>query len=302
LRTGILFLSTVLLALSASACDSCSRAPIVDDAAAAPGPTTIPDATVINASPITTASVAAMVNPQHLPAYAGPTGSVEGTITVSGVPAAVTPSEYRKCPDAAATYGHAYREGEPKEPDGPRWLADAIIAVTGYSNYFIPEKEEAEEVTIEGCAFTKRTVTMTFGQRLEVKNRSKDFWTPELQPAGTTVLMMATPGGDAVKLYPKRPGRFLLIDHDRHYATADVYVFHHPLHTTSDIRGMYRIDGVPVGKVKVNTSHPHIDGETSVEVDVKQGVVHRVDLNLVHKPPSDAGAPTTDAGLRSPLR
>lgn len=290
-----------MLTLTTPACDSCSRAPAVDNAAA-PGPTTIADAAVVNAGAIPTASVAALVNPGHLPAYTGPTGSVEGMITVTGPRAAETPSPYRKCPDAAATYGHAFREGEPTEPQGPRWLADAIVAVTGYSNFFVPEKGEAQELTIDDCAFAKRTVTMTFGQRLEVKNRSKDFWTPQLQPAGTAVLMMATPGGDPVRLYPKNPGRFRLVDHDRAYATADVFVFQHPLHTTSDIHGMYRIDGVPVGKVKINTKHPQIAGETSVEVDVKPGVVHRVDLNLVQSPPSDAGAPKGDGGTHSPIR
>jgi hypothetical protein len=257
----------------------------------------VPDATPINVSPIPTASVAAMVNPQHLPAYAGATGSVEGTITVTGDPAPETPAEYHKCPDAAKTYGRAFREGEPKEPGGPRSLADTIVAVTGYSDFFMPEKDEAEEVTIEGCGYSRRTVTMTFGQRLDVKNLSKDFWTPLLQPAGTTVMMMATPGGDPVKLYPKKPGRYLLVDHDRKYATADVFAFLHPLHTTSDLQGNYRIDGVPVGKVKVNAMHPRIDGvDTAVEVDVKQGVVHRVDLTLVYKAPPRDAAKAADAG------
>lgn len=290
-RSGI-----ALLALSASACDGCSRGSNAEEAA----PKTNPDAAITNASPIPTASVAAAVNPRQLPAYEGPTGSVEGTVTVSGPPAPETPAKYRNCPDAEATYGHAYREGEPKEPGGPRWIADAIVAVTGYSNFFIPEKDESEALTIEGCAFSKRTVTMTFGQRLEVKNLSKDFWTPQLQPAGNGVMMMATPGGDAVKLYPKRPGRFLLFDHDRKYATADVFVFLHPLHATTNAVGHYRIDGVPVGKVKVNTTHPQIDGsEATVEVEIKPNIVHRVDLNLEYKPPPDAGAPL-DAG-RAPL-
>ncbi len=246
-----------------------------------------------------------MVNPQRLPGYAGPTGSVEGTITVTGDPAPETPSDYRKgCADAAKTYGRAFREGEPESPSGKRWLADAVVAVTGYGDFFVPERDEAEEVTIEGCAYAKRTVTMTFGQRLEVKNLSKDFWTPMLRPAGTTVMMMATPGGDPVKLYPKWPGRYQLIDHDRKYATADLYAFRHSLHTTTALQGIYRIDGVPVGKVKVNASHPQIDeDDVATEVDVKQGVIHRVDLTINHKAaPLDAGARDDSGTYRPPLR
>ncbi|MBX3205981.1 MAG: hypothetical protein KF764_12995 [Labilithrix sp.] len=285
-------LCSLVLALAAAGCDGCSK-PQVHLEDAAPVATTIPDAAPLSAIPVPVASVAKMVNPQGLPAYAGPTGSVEGTITVTGDPAPATPADFRRCPGAANIYGHAFREG----PAGTkRWLADAVVAITGYGNFFVPEKDEAKEVTIEGCGFATRTVTMTFGQRLEVKNLSKEFWAPKLEPTDSSVMMMATPGGDAVKLYPKKPGHYLLVDHDRKYVSDDLYAFLHPLHTSSKVGGTYRIDGIPVGKVTVNTSHPKIgDAEASKEVVITEDVVLRVDLELVYKTPPDAGAPV-DAG------
>ena len=281
-------------AILTAGCDSCSRRQyVVDDAA--PMSTTVPDAAPINALPVPIASVTQMLNPQDLPAYAGPTGSVEGTITVSGDAAPATPGNYGGCTEAANEYGHAFREGEPSAPGGPRWLADAVVAVTGYSGFFVPAKSEATEVTIVGCGFDRRTVTMTFGQRLEVKNLTKEFWTPKLDPIQSSVMMMAPPRGDAVKLYPKKPGHYQLLDHDRSYANDDLYVFLHPLHTSSKVGGSYRIDGVPVGKLKVNTSHPRIpQAGSSKDVDVKEGVVTRIDLELVYHAP-DAGPPV-DAG------
>jgi hypothetical protein len=298
-------LGALILAATAavSGCNSCSK-PEVAGSDAAPVATTVPDAAPINATTMPTASIAAMVNPQKLPAYAGPTGSVEGTITVTGDPAPETPADFKKCPDAEKTYGRAFREGEPKEPRGPRWLADAVVAVTGYESFFVQEKDEAEELIVQNCAFAKRTVTMTFGQRLEVKNLTREFWTPMLEPGPSSVMMMATPGGDAVKLYPKRPGHYHVVDHDRRYTATDLYAFLHPLHTSSAIAGTYRIDGVPVGKVKVNTSHPRIPGVDAVkEVEIKQGVVERVDLTLDHKAPpaTDAGPKAADAGVYPPL-
>ena len=288
-------LALPLFALAASGCDSCSR-PQVSLSDAAPLATTVPDAAPINATPLPTASIAKMVNPQRLPAYAGPTGSVEGTISVVGDPAPETPADFRRCPDAAKAYGRAFREGEPASPGGARWLADAVVAITGYGDFFVPEKDEAEEVTIEGCGLARRTVTMTFGQRLEVKNLTKEFWTPKLDPAGTGVMMMATPGGDPVKLYPKQPGHYHIVDHDRKWLVDDLYAFLHPLHTASKVGGTYRIDGVPVGKVTVNTSHPKIGGvDASKEIEITEGTVTKVDLTLEHKPPPDAGAPV-DAG------
>jgi hypothetical protein len=292
-------LPAFVLALASAGCDSCSK-PHVALEDAAPVATTVPDAAPINATPIPTASVAKMVNPQSLPAYAGPTGSVEGTITVTGEPAPETPADFHRCPDAAKIYGHAFREGEPKTPKGPRWLADAVVAVTGYGDFYVQEQNEAEEVTIEGCGFSRRTVTMTFGQRLEVKNLSKDFWTPLLEPSQSTVMMMATPGGDAVKLYPKKPGHYHLVDHDRKYAVNDLYAFLHPLHTASKVGGTYRIDGIPVGKVTVNTSHPKLPGSETdpkgkKDVEIKEGVIAHVDLELNYAGPPDAGPPS-DAG------
>jgi hypothetical protein len=136
---------------------------------------------------------------------------------------------------------------------------------------------------------------MTFGQRLEVKNLTKDFWTPKLEPVQAHVLMMATPGGDPVKLYPMVAGHYHLVDHDRKWAKSDLYALLHPLHASSAIGGTYRIDGVPVGKVTVNVLHPQIAGaQAKQEVEIKPGVVTRVDLTLEHKAappeaPRDAG-------------
>jgi hypothetical protein len=303
-----------LVALTASGCDGCSKSEpsgatstSASAVASSASPLTPlpPDAAPINATPIPTASVAAMLNPDELPAYSGPTGSVEGTIYVTGDPAPDTPADFSKCPDAASMYGKAFREGEPQTPGGPRWLADAVVAVTGYSGFYVRERSEAAPISIKGCGFDRRTLTMTFGQRIEVTNESKEFWTPRLEPGSTNLMMMAPPGGEAVKIYPRTPGYYRLVDHDRHYAFVELYAFLHPLHTTSKASGTYRIDGVPVGKLKVNTSHPRINGETAVDVDVREGVVLRVDLTLHHVRPPDAGAPskpseprTADAGAR----
>jgi hypothetical protein len=252
-----------------------------------------------------------MVNPQKLPAYVGPTGTVEGTIFVTGDPAPVMTHEYRRgCAEAANIYGKGFRDGvsppsNPSDPNSPRWLADAVVAITGYASYFVPEKEEAEEVTIQGCAYSARTVTMTYGQRLEIKNLTKDFWTPTLAPGAMNVMMMASPGGDPVKLYPRNPGRFVVSDHDRRYANIDLFVMLHPLHTTSAVNGAYRIDGIPVGKVKVNTTHPTIDNsDAAQEVEIQPGVIAKVDLTLKHtaRPaaPPDAGT-KPDGGYSPPI-
>jgi hypothetical protein len=289
LKPALLVTSCVLLTTTAG-CDGCSKAqPTVADAA--PIATTIPDAAPLNAAPVSTALVAKALNPDNLPAYAGPTGSVEGTITITGDPPPETPKDFKRCPDGVKEYGHAFREGQ---AGGRRWLADANLSITGYSGYFVQPKGEAEELTIKDCGFERRTVTMTFGQRLEVKNLTKEYWTPKLEPAQTTVMMMATPHGDSVKLYPKEPGHYRIVDHDRKYATADLYVLRYALHGTSRVGGAFRIDGVPVGKMKLIASHPALSDVQTKDIEIKDGVVTRMDFELTYKAP-DAGAPI-DAG------
>jgi hypothetical protein len=139
---------------------------------------------------------------------------------------------------------------------------------------------------------------MTFGQRLEVLNRSKDFWTPMLEPGRNDIMMMAPPfGADPVKIYPKKPGHYHLVDRDRKYAVADLYAFLHPLHAASAADGSYRIDGVPAGRMTVNAFHPATHSDASREVEITAGRITRVDLTLENRP-RPAGDPEADAAIR----
>jgi hypothetical protein len=252
---------------------------------------------VVNETALPTASVAKLVNPANLPRYTGDTGSVEGTLAVTGDPPAPTPADFSRCPDAEKTWGAAYRTGEPVDGGPARALADAIVGVTGYEA-FVPEKEEAQTLTIEGCAYTRRTVALTIGQRLDVKNDSNDFWTPLLEPAHTTVMRVATPHGDPVHIYPKKVGEYLLLDHDRKYAVVDVMALRYPFHAVTDLRGHYRIDGIPVGKVTLFATHPRIQGDTSKTIEIRPGLVQTVDLVLKHvKREAGAGSAARDSGL-----
>jgi hypothetical protein len=243
-----------------------------------------------------------MINPDGLPPYKGDTGSVEGVVTVKGPPAPDAQHEdFAPCPEAAKTYAKLFREGGVAQ-DGGRVLADTVVAVTGYSGFYLPEPRESVTVTAKGCALSTRTITMTYGQRLDFKNESTAMMlAPALADVPSGALMVASPKGSPVKLYPPRPGRYWLIQRmDFRFLTADLFAFLHPLHTATDAEGHYRIDGVPVGKLKVNARHPAFGGETARDIEVKKGVVHRVDLALTYKP--EAAAPPPDAGARVILR
>ncbi len=241
--------------------------------------------------PVPRASVEAVLNPEQLPAYTGPTGSVEGTITVTGPAAPDVPVDVKKCPAALDTYGKLFREGTPDAPGGPRWLADAVVVAVGYSGFYVPDRNDAVHVRITpSCAYPSRTIAVTYGQRLEVSNQSKVLFAPFIQQSTAAAVMMAPPleNGDPVKIYPEKAGYFTLADRMVPYVHEDLYVFRHPLHAVSDTTGHYRIDGLPLGKLQIGAHHPAFDADATGPVEVVPGVVQRVDLTLTYKPKTPA--------------
>jgi len=253
----------------------------------------------VNATPFPSASVAAFVNPAHLPPYLGPTGSIEGTVTLTGDPSPETKNrDYSKCPEAEATYKKLFREGSPR-PDGSRSVADVLVAVTGYSGTFLPEQKPARTVTIENCALTSRTIDMTMGQRLDIVNKTpQKVFAPAFMQTPTPSVMMASPDGDPVSLYPPAPHLYTLYDRfgsGSAYLTGEVYVLPQPLHTVTGLDGHYRLDGVPVGKLTVNARLGVIQQETSKPVDVKANVVQTVDLQLNYRAPPTSVPPVSPA-------
>jgi hypothetical protein len=255
----------------------------------------------VNALPIPSASVAAALGADKLPAYKGPTGSLEGTIWVKGDPAPSVDADFSKCPAGAKTFGKLFRDGPPNEA-GLRPLADAFVGVTGYTGYYLPETREAKLATLEDCAFAQRTIDLTFGQRLDISNRTSALFAPALSGFSTPALMIAPPHGDAVRLYPPKPGYYTMSDRfEGVYLREDVYVVLHPLHTVTDRAGHYRIDGIPAKTKLTVFARLAVIGEASTEIEVLPSVVAKADLTLTFAP-KDAGAPQKpkDAGYTPP--
>jgi hypothetical protein len=248
---------------------------------------------------VPSASVEAVVNPEHLPAYDGPVGSLEGTVWIQGPPAPDMPElDFRTCPAAIDVYGKLFRSGPPRA-DGLRPLADAVVVVVGYGGFFLPDKSPVEQAVVTpSCGYTTRSITMTYGQRLEVVNDSKFPFAPHLTGIYQAAVMIAPPGrnGDPVKLYPPKAGHYLLLDTMQSFVREDLFVLRQPLHAVTDLNGHYRIDGIPVGKLKVGASLAIIDAGADADVEVRANVVEHADLTLTYTPPhppafGDGGRP-----------
>lgn len=247
------------------------------------------------------ASVQAFVNRDHLPPYEGPTGSVEGTVTIKGDPAPDSKGRnFSKCPAGAAAYAKLFREGPPG-PDGSRPVADVLVVVTGYGGAYLPEQRPARLVTIQDCAFSSRTIDVTIGQKIDIKNLMADrIFAPAFVQTQSVLALVAPPKGDPVSLYPQAPGLLTLYDcfgAGSEYLSGEVYILAQPLHTVTDLAGHYRIDGIPVGQMKVNGLLGVIERQASKPVQIRPNVVETVDLELTYKAPA-VEPPHVDAGKR----
>jgi len=254
---------------------SASAAPLA--ASAVPAATT-----AVAAIPVAPEKVAAVMNPDRLAPYAGKTGDLKGTVHIKGDPPPETGLAIpAKCGEAAATYGKLFRVGQ----DGA--LADAMVTVTpgakGTEAWpgYVPPAEEAKKVTIHGCAFSKRTIVAAFGQRIEVYNLDKvETYMPFLDGSDFRAVMVAIPGGDAVKSYPQQPGHYVLRDQlPNPFLEADVFVLRYATHDVTGLDGQYEIKGIPVGKVHVDAFLPIIDEDAGQTFEIKEGD-NTLDLTL----------------------
>jgi len=247
--------------------------------------------------PLPAASVDKVINPAHKAAYAGPTGAVEGVIKFSGDQAPDQEFKYSAgCAGASATYGKLFREGP------GRLAPDVLVAASEYDGY-VPSTEPALKVTTKDCSYDRRTYVLTFGQRIEVFNDDTgQSYLPFLSGTSSPAHMVLPPKGQGgpVKLYPLDIGRYLMVDEmNRPWMKADIYVLKYSTTTISGMDGKYRIDKLPVGKVKVSAMLSAADLTKSVETKVEEGKTTTVDFVLEYKKP--APAPSASAPRKGPV-
>lgn len=265
-----------------------SKQPSTDGAPAgsAPAPSGSafkPAAPVASGLPNAKELVSKVVNPQNEPEYTGPTGTVKGTVTAIGDQAPETPLHVAKikgnCPEARAAYARLFREGM------MRSLADVMVAVTGYKGY-VAAKEPKVLVAARGCAFSTRTVTMTFGQTLDVVSKDGEAYVPDLLGSRMEAQLLALPGGSPSTLYPPKPGHYILTDSIKVFMMADVFVVKYPTHDVTSIDGRFEISGIPVGKARISAMLPATRAVVEQDIEIKAGEPLELALTL----PFDAKA------------
>ena len=242
-----------------------------------------PAAPVASGLPGLSERVSKAVNPENKPAYSGPTGNVRGVVVATGDAAPVASEHLRQikgeCAEARETYGRLFREGI------GRTLADVLVAVTGYQGY-LPEKNATQLIAARGCAFSTRTVALTFGQILEVVSKDRDAYAPNLLGSRMTAQLLALPGGVPSKLYPPEPGHYVLTDDMKLFMLTDVFVLKYSTHDVTGLDGSFEISGVPVGKARISALLPSTQGVIEKDIEIKPGETLELRLEL----PFDAKA------------
>lgn len=243
---------------------------------------------ILNGTPLTPEAIESIVNPQRLPPYPGLFVTVRGTVRVdkeAPIRMKVPAADLAKCPVRAADFDAIYRASKLEKGFG---LQDALVFSVEYMGY-VPEQHEAKAVTIDQCAFVPRTVSMTFGQRLDVTNLDRVTHAPSFAESPLPILNLATPKAPPVKVFTTRPGVFWLIDAiGPAWLKSRVFVLPQSVHTVSADRGAYELR-VPTGKQKIVFRHPAFEAEIVREIEAKDGVPVDLDVDFQFVIP-DAGA------------
>ena len=230
---------------AASASSSAGKAAASGSSAAAATPTTM--------AAIPVEKVRETLNPKGQPAYSGPTGTLKGVIKVKGDDPPTRSFHFAEgCGEAQATYGKLFRVGQDKT------LADVLVAVTGFGA-FVPPTKDSVAVTIRGCAYSTRTIGLTYGQFISVQNQDPPrSYLPYLEGTrGKQAGLVAMAWGDPVKMYLTEPRIYQLTDEmARPWMVANVFVMRYSTFAVTGLDGRYEIPGIPVGKVQVNALLP----------------------------------------------
>lgn len=226
--------------------------------------------------PIAPEVISKVVNPRQEQPYDGPVATVRGTVRMTGDAPPDQPEILRQIPDgcdrAREFYEKLFREGP------GRTVADVFVAVTGYRGY-VPQREPVATVEALGCAWSTRTVGLTFGQRLEIAAKDRRAYVPDLLGGRVGVQLIALPGSGSA-LYPEAPGRYVLVDSMRIYATAEVLVVKYATFDVTDVDGKFSISGIPAGPVTVNALLPATGATVQREVVLEPGKDLELNLEL----------------------
>jgi plastocyanin len=222
-----------------------------------------------------------------LPAHGQPTGSLIGTVRVTGkLPARpkLPVSRYREvCGKSVVDDRLAIGPG-----GGVRW---AVVTVDGAKSAKRPEGDPSVVLDNHGCRFSPHVLVAEVGQWLEIHNSDPILHNAHAKVGKETLFDLNVPPDQIIRRPLGRPGTISFTCDMRHtWMNAYVVVADHPFQSVTDAYGEFQIDDVPPGIYNLRVWHEEL-GTRSHPVTIEPGGVATVDFTYSVPEPSEEHKP-----------
>lgn len=209
---------------------------------------------------------------------------------VRRMPALEIPTAWREhpgCRDAAVRYGYPFDITTP----GP--FPGVLVAAEARSRVVPPPRDY--RFSVRDCDVVPRFVFMTPRDRLFLHLDSRRQHLPHIAYTGQVIDHVMIPGQPDQERRFDQPGNYPINIRDLpQWVGAMVYVLPNHFIDTTDLRGHFRIERVPVGNVTVNAWYPGTVSSRGV-VAVRAGETASIELRIRQAPPPSPSANPTVA-------
>jgi hypothetical protein len=213
-------------------------------------------------------------------AWAGPGGTLSGTVTLAGHAPARPPLQVFKNEDVCG-------KGVPDDGlvVGARGgLRYAVVSVEGVRGGKEPERDVTLHLDNRACRFDPHVQTAEVGQWLELRNSDPILHNADARIGQETLFNVALPPARHVRKPLARAGLIAITCDVRHtWMKAFVAVADHPYHTVTDIDGAYEIRDIPPGRYTVRIWHEEL-GTQERPVTIEANGTEVLDVSFAARP------------------
>jgi plastocyanin len=171
---------------------------------------------------------------------------------------------------------------------GGRPTADAVVSVEGVpsenrKSEIGNRKSEKAVMDQRDLKFIPRVLPVLFGTTVEFPNNDKTFHNVfSTSEAKKFDLGLYAPGSSRSATFGK-PGVVRILCNVHPNMEAFIVVFGHPYFSAADARGGHQVNGVPLGKYRLEVWHPELGTRAVTFSLVREGEVLAIDVDLKKK-------------------
>ena len=219
---------------------------------------------VVRPRPVVARDAGVMAGPDAAPS-AGPTGSLEGTVSLT---APIPPSRpvaidrdvarMRGCSDAARDYyGRLFGVTE------AGLLPEAIVTVDARTTTRLAVRRRY--AFFHDCSITPRVLAMSLGDELFLRAETDEHHLAKVDGMGSTIAQMLQRGEDQQK-FIQHPGRYIIHSVNfPNWMQSPLVVTPNSFYDQTDREGHFRIEHLPAGTY---TAHAWFPGATPANITV----------------------------------